>query len=136
MISPKNIFVQVLPTSLVYGLVGGILLVGLTELFSEGFYLIIPIPIVMIAALLRIRKTNPVEFTFYKAFLSGFLTYMVIPIVYFIYIRSYVVPKPEAGWSALLDWSLLGAIRNNLITAIISSAVLAIIFKIYYLNRN
>lgn len=77
---------------LFWGLIGGISLIAIPFFTTKGLVQILPIPIILIAAILFVKFYDTSERTFRNMFLIGFLSFMVMSIILSVYVLVFENP--------------------------------------------
>jgi len=84
---------------LVWGVIGGISLIIMTSVSTNGLIQIFPYPIILIAAVLTIKYSKPQNHVFNKLFFAGFFAFVIMSLILYIYILTFI--NPGAGISFL-----------------------------------
>ncbi len=96
----KQYYTNITCTSLFWGTIGGIALIIATILTTNGHLQITPYPILLIAAIVTIAVSHKkTKITLSKLFLTGFLTFMVMTLISYVYIITFV--NPNSGINVL-----------------------------------
>lgn len=118
---------QILPTVLICGLLGGGLLISTTLISTRGWWLILIYGLVMYATMTVVKFNRKIEITYFKIFVIGVLTFMIMTFVLYLYITIFVNPNNGITFLGHLwrFFMMLGI-------ALTSSATLGLFFT----NRN
>ncbi|MFI5164881.1 MAG: hypothetical protein ACHQHP_06515 [Bacteroidia bacterium] len=82
---------QILPTVLIFGLLGRALLIGTDFLiskhlfFEKGWWMILDYPLVMFPAMWVLKAHRKIELTYLKTFITGVLIFMLMTTISYIY---------------------------------------------------
>ena len=113
---------EILPTAMLFGVVGGGTLIGIGELTTNGLWSILIYPIVMVASMLTFNKRKDIEIRYFKNFLFGCLVFIIMSIVLFIKIRLY------SSFSIEHIGGLIKSFLIIVVFAVASSSFLAFFF--------
>ena len=84
---------------LIWGAIGGISLIVLTLVSRYGLVQLIPYPVILIGAVLTMKYSNPQNHIFNKLFLTGFFAFVIMSLILYVYILTFI--NPGAGISFL-----------------------------------
>ena len=108
---------QLFPTILIFGLLGGALVIGVESLTIKGWWIIPVYGIVLIATIVTL-KFKKVELNFFKTFVSVVLTFMIMTIVLYIYTLIFINPNVEITlWGH--TWRLLAMLGFVVVSGVI-----------------
>ncbi len=120
----KTVITKEVIIGFVWGIVGGLFLILLTMLTSKGILQISPYPVILIAAIITVKYIEVTSNIFKKLFITGFLTFVIMSIILYIYIVTFI--NPDSGIDFVGHLWRFGIIIG---LGIISSALLSIIAK-------
>ena len=80
------------PTGLIWGIIGGISLIIMTSLSTNGLVHISPYPIILIAAVMTVKYSKPQNHVFIKLFMAGLFAFVVMSLILYIYILTFINP--------------------------------------------
>lgn len=78
---------------LIWGVIGGISLIIMTLVSTNGLIQIFPYPIILIAAVLTIKYSKPQNHVFNKLFFAGFFAFVIMSLILYIYILTFINPR-------------------------------------------
>ena len=84
---------------LIWGVIGGVSLIIMTLVSTNGLIQIFPYPIILIAAVLTIKYSKPQNHAFTKLFIAGFFAFVIMSLILYIYILTFI--NPGSGISFL-----------------------------------
>jgi len=79
-------------TGLIWGAIGGMSLIIMTLISTNGFVQISPYPIILIAAVLTMKYSKPQNQVFNKLFTAGLITFIIMSVVLYVYILAFINP--------------------------------------------
>ena len=85
------------PTGLIWGIIGGISLIILTSVSTNGLIQIVPYPIILIAAIMTMKYSKPQNHVFIRLFSAGLFAFVIMSLFLYIYILTFI--NPGAGIS-------------------------------------
>lgn len=106
------------------GITGGIALIIATLVTTKGILQISPYPVFLIAAILTIKYTNAAVNMFGRLFTSGFLTFIIMSLILYVYIVTF--NNPNSGINFIGHLWRFGIVIG---LGIISSSLLSFIAK-------
>jgi len=84
---------------LIWGVIGGISLIIMTLVSTKGLVQISPYPIILIAAVMTMKYSKPQNHVFIKLFITGLFAFIVMSLILYIYILTFI--NPGSGISFL-----------------------------------
>ena len=115
---------QVLPTVLVFGLLGGGLLILLPVITTKGYWSILIWTLIPIMTLLALKENGTIEMNYLKAFIAGVLTFMLMSYLFYFYTMISGNPHNE-----ITLWGHVWRFFAILGFATTSSAILGLFFR-------
>ena len=114
---------QILPTVIIWGLLGGGLLVAVSLLTIKFWWIILTYAIVMFATMFTIKVNKIIDINYLKTLLTGVLTFMIMTSVMYFYII--LVENPNNG---ITLWGHTWRFLVTLGFALASGAILGLFF--------
>ena len=84
---------------LVWGAIGGILLIVMTLISTYGLVQISPYPLILIAAILTMKYNRPQRNVFNQLFVTGLFAFVIMSLILYVYIVTFI--NPGSGISFL-----------------------------------
>ena len=88
---PTFLFKPVL-ASIFWGVLGGLSLILVSLISNNGLIQILPYPFVLITAILFFKYSETSNKVFYKMFMTGFLSFILMSIILAVYVQGFVNP--------------------------------------------
>ena len=120
----KNYFASSTLTGIFWGVLGGISLIVVTQLTTNGPLQISPYPFLLIAAILTIAFSDKSKITLSKLFITGLLTFVIMTLFLYLYIINFV--NPNSGINAVGHLWRLGLMIG---IGVLSSLFVSVIVK-------
>lgn len=110
-------------TGLFWGIIGGISLIVATQLTTNGPEQISLYPFLLIAAIVTMALSDKPGIMFGKLFKTGFLTFMIMTVILYCYIITFISPHSGINWFGHL-WRIafmigVGALSSFLVSIIV-----------------
>lgn len=112
-------------TGLFWGIIGGFSLIITSILFTKGLLQIAPYPLILVAALLTLKLNIKTDKSFNKFFTTGFLTFIIMSFILYIYLILFI--NPNSGITLFGHLWRIGAI---IAFGIASALILSFIFSL------
>ena len=87
--TPSFLF-KPIPASIFWGVSGGLSLILVSLISNKGLIQIIPYPLILISAILFLKYSGTPNKIFYKMFMTGFLTFIIMSIILAVYVLGFV----------------------------------------------
>ena len=90
------------PAGLIWGTIGGISLILMTLISTNGLVQISPYPVILIAAILTAKYNRPQGNVFNHLFVTGLFAFVIMSLILYVYIFTFI--NPGAGYP--LNWRI------------------------------
>jgi len=115
---------------IIWGTIGGISLIVMTLMSTNGLVQISPYPVILIAAILTMKYNRPQGNVFNQLFVTGLFAFVIMSLILYVYILTFINPGSNypTNWriSFLMHWGRLGLI---VVFGSISSMLLSFLAK-------
>jgi hypothetical protein len=91
-----------LSAGLIWGTIGGISLILMTLISTNGLVQISPYPVILIAAILTMKYNRPQGNVFNQLFVTGLFTFVIMSLILYVYIFTFI--NPGSGYH--LNWRI------------------------------
>ena len=116
----KNVMTRPVTAGIIFGFAGGIALIAATLITTKGILQISPYPVFVIAAILMIKYTNSASNMFQRLFKAGFLTFIIMSFIVYMYIIIFINPNSGIGLTGHLWRSALVIAMASLSSSLVS----------------
>lgn len=93
----SSFFRKPILNGMVFGVLGGITLIGIASLSTSGFIQILPYPLALIAALLTLKYSRNPSAGLSSYFIAGLITFVTMSV--FVYLQAVLFANPHNGIS-------------------------------------
>lgn len=77
---------------IIWGTIGGISLIVMTLISTNGLVQISPYPVILIAAILTMKYNRPQGNVFNQLFVTGLFTFVTMSLILYVYILTFINP--------------------------------------------
>jgi len=100
-------------TGLFWGIIGGVILIIVTNYSTNGYLQISPYPFLLILSILSINHSSKSKIAFNKLFITGLLTFLIMTVFLYLYIILLINPGSKISfWGHLWRIHLMIAIGS------------------------